>query len=199
MAKKTKPPSEQVPVIHTPKDDGPIIDQLTPKERLFVKYYCGSCGFNGTRAAIRAGYTENSAATLACEYLRKPHIMQAVEEELERRALDDDELNKAIITEYCKIAFANVTNAAQFNRMLVAVQNGEELPLEVSAAIKSVTMTDSGTKIEFHDKKGCLDSLARIKGMFTDNFRAVGVEHENVVERLYKKRMAEKEAKGYSE
>ena len=30
--------------------------------------------FNGTQAAIRAGYSENTAAVIACENLIKPNI-----------------------------------------------------------------------------------------------------------------------------
>lgn len=49
---------------------------LTPKQRLFVKYYVIS--LNATDAAIKSGYNENSAAEMGYENLRKPHIKKAI-------------------------------------------------------------------------------------------------------------------------
>jgi len=45
---------------------------LTAKQRLFVEYDLQS--FNATQAAIRAGYSERSARSIAAEVLAKPDI-----------------------------------------------------------------------------------------------------------------------------
>jgi phage terminase small subunit len=45
---------------------------LTTKQRLFVEYYLQS--FNATQAAIKAGYSERSARSIAAEVLAKPDI-----------------------------------------------------------------------------------------------------------------------------
>ncbi len=49
---------------------------LTDKEWAFVLEY--PVDWNATRAAIAAGYSEKSAATIASENLRKPHIKEAL-------------------------------------------------------------------------------------------------------------------------
>lgn len=50
---------------------------LTMKQDLFVREYC--IDFNGTRAAIYAGYAANSAANTAYDLLRIPEIAKRVE------------------------------------------------------------------------------------------------------------------------
>ena len=73
--------------------------QLTTKQRRFIEEYCvarrragANAGtmFNGTKAAIAAGYSRKSAAGVACQNLIKPHIRQAIDArlaDLSKRAL----------------------------------------------------------------------------------------------------------------
>ncbi len=51
--------------------------QLTPKQARFVAEYAKD--HNGTQAAIRAGYSENTAYAIASENLRKPEIVAALQ------------------------------------------------------------------------------------------------------------------------
>ena len=46
--------------------------KLTAKQERFVEEYL--VDLNATRAAIRAGYSENTAAAVGCENLTKPNI-----------------------------------------------------------------------------------------------------------------------------
>jgi phage terminase small subunit len=50
--------------------------KLTLKQAKFTKEYLKSG--NGTQAAIKAGYSKNSAHDIASENLRKPEIKEAV-------------------------------------------------------------------------------------------------------------------------
>lgn len=56
---------------------------LTKKQQAFVDEYL--IDLNGTQAAIRAGYSENTAAVIATENLIKPNIKEAIEKALEER------------------------------------------------------------------------------------------------------------------
>lgn len=65
------------------------MQKLTKKQELFCNAYLAN-GFNGTQAAIHAGYSEDSAKEIASENLTKPNIkefldkrMKKVEEKLE--------------------------------------------------------------------------------------------------------------------
>ena len=53
---------------------------LTQKQKAFVREYKKNGG-NGTQAAIKAGYSENTADVIATENLRKPSIREALEKE----------------------------------------------------------------------------------------------------------------------
>lgn len=53
--------------------------KLTKKQQRFVDYYIKYNG-DGNKAAIAAGYSENSARFIASENLTKPHIVAAIDE-----------------------------------------------------------------------------------------------------------------------
>ncbi|MEW8228304.1 MAG: terminase small subunit, partial [Candidatus Thiodiazotropha endolucinida] len=75
-------------------------ERLTTKQQQFVLEYPKD--FNGAQAAIRAGYSENSARQIAAENLAKPDIQKASSEqvvELQRRAKVDAEYLLTILKE----------------------------------------------------------------------------------------------------
>ena len=57
--------------------------KLSKKQALFAVEYVRLKG-NGTQAAIAAGYSEKTAATIAKENIRKPHIKKRIEELTEK-------------------------------------------------------------------------------------------------------------------
>lgn len=54
--------------------------KLTPKQKAFVREYKANGG-NGTQAAIKAGYSEESARAISSENLTKPDIQEALKQE----------------------------------------------------------------------------------------------------------------------
>lgn len=60
------------------------MEKLTPKQARFVEEYL--VDLNATQAAIRAGYSENTAAVIGCENLMKPNIRQAIEAAQHKRS-----------------------------------------------------------------------------------------------------------------
>lgn len=71
-----------------PKTRGPGVrvgpDGLTDKERLYIAEI--QIDWNGTQAAIRAGYSPKSASDIASELNRKPHIVDAIVASMAKRA-----------------------------------------------------------------------------------------------------------------
>lgn len=57
---------------------------FTPKQAAFIREYL--IDKNGAQAAIRAGYSAKTAASIAEENLRKPDIRAAIDDELKRLA-----------------------------------------------------------------------------------------------------------------
>lgn len=62
----------------------PLADALTVRQQRFVTDYL--IDLNGKEAAIRAGYSERSASTLASRLLRRPAVAHAIAAGLEARA-----------------------------------------------------------------------------------------------------------------
>lgn len=58
--------------------------KLTDKQKRFVEEYL--IDLNATQAAIRAGYSEDTAAVIGCENLIKPNIQKAIEEAQNKRS-----------------------------------------------------------------------------------------------------------------
>ena len=56
------------------------MDALNDRERKFVESYCSDAKFNGTKAAINAGYSEKSARSKASQLLTKVNIHDAIQE-----------------------------------------------------------------------------------------------------------------------
>ncbi|MEW8200415.1 MAG: terminase small subunit [Candidatus Thiodiazotropha endolucinida] len=59
------------------------MDKLNPRQQMFCREYI--IDFNGTRAAIAAGYSKKSAKQMATENLSKPHIQNAIAELIQAR------------------------------------------------------------------------------------------------------------------
>ena len=53
--------------------------KLTAKQQRFVEEFCSN-GFNATKAAISAGYSEKTSGSISSENLQKPEIQQAIQE-----------------------------------------------------------------------------------------------------------------------
>lgn len=79
-------------------------NKFTAKELRFIEEYVRS--LNATQAAIRAGYSKNSARQIASENLSKPHIREKVDELIKASAISAEETKKII----SDIATANLSN-----------------------------------------------------------------------------------------
>jgi phage terminase small subunit len=58
---------------------------LTDREKGFVDAFLGTCGGNGTQAAIAAGYAPRGARVQACRLLTKANIQFAIAERVNAR------------------------------------------------------------------------------------------------------------------
>lgn len=70
------------------------MNKLSDKENRFCQEYM--IDFNGTQAAIRAGYSKKSAYAIASEMLRKPHIRTTIDTRLRELSLSAEETQKLI-------------------------------------------------------------------------------------------------------
>lgn len=78
--------------------------ELTPKQQLFCEAYLSN-GFNGTQAAITAGYSQDNAKQQAVENLSKPYIRLFIDKSVDNMLANKKELTKQLIDEMKKYAF----------------------------------------------------------------------------------------------
>jgi phage terminase small subunit len=156
---------------------------LTPKQKLFIREYLKD--FNATKAAIRAGYSEDSAPEIGCENLRKPNIKQAID-----KYLDDVHLTtQRIALELANIAFSDMADYATVEPGgSITLKPFEDMQPGATKVIKKLkekrrvlsgskpdeedngsTIIDSQIEFELHDKLGALEKAGKYRGMFKDN------------------------------
>lgn len=146
--------------------------ELTPKQKLFCEYY--SYDWNGTQAAIKAGYSVDTAGSIASENLQKPEIqayIQQLQEQLEKRC----GISKAMIIEEAKkIAFSSV---AHLHNSWITRKEFDELTDDQKSSICQIeTQTrfekNSDDKVEqidyvkikLHDKMKGIEVLNKMLG-----------------------------------
>ena len=84
---------------------------LTEREMMFCNYYLGECNKNATQSAIKAGYSERTAATIANQNLRKLHIQKLISDKtapvLEAMGMTTERM----LQEWAMIALSNPNEA----------------------------------------------------------------------------------------
>lgn len=146
--------------------------RLTPRQARFVKEYL--IDEHATRAARRAGYSEKIAASSGSENLRKPHIVAAIQEQLDAQQARTLITADRILREYGRIGFLDTRRLFNADGSLKRIVDMDDDTQAAIAGIDVVTMgnAESGvgeiTKIRISDRKGALDSMARHFGLFND-------------------------------
>lgn len=153
------------------------MDRLTPKEQRFVDEYLVDA--NGTRSAIAAGYSPNTARSTAVEILAKPNIARAMAERQLALRQKVHVRQEDVLREACRIAFSDIRNVADFGENGVRFFNSEELSEDAARTIAEVTSKtrtiagrrkdDEGfieveRKVKMYDKLRALELVAKIIG-----------------------------------
>ena len=153
------------------------MSDLTPKQKTFCEEYL--IDLNGTQAAIRAGYSEKTAYSIASENLSKPNIQQFVQELADERSKRTQITSDSVLQELAKMGFANMEDFTTVREGLL-VADMTDLTRDQMATIQEFTVDtrkdgdDTIEKFRFKlaDKRGSLDLLGKHLKLFTDR-----VEH----------------------
>lgn len=165
--------------------------KLTDKQARFVEEYL--IDLNATQAAIRAGYSEETARQIGAENLTKPVIANAIAAAQKARSERTQITQDRVLQEYAKLGFADLRRAVTWRTNsdqvlmnqdgeeiscpanIIEINPSEEIDDDTAAALSEVSMSKDGTlKIKMHDKRGALDSMARHLGMFNDKLNMSG-------------------------
>ena len=143
--------------------------KLTKKQQLFVDEYL--IDLNATQAAIRAGYSVESARDIGCENLTKPNIQQAIALEMAERSKRTGVNQDRVVLELAKIAFVKMTDVVDSNGKIR--EDATDADLACIEGIKyKHSETDSGYTVErevkLSSKMKALELLGKHLGMWND-------------------------------
>ena len=147
-------------------------NKLTEKQKAFCIYYCKN-GWNGTQAAISAGYSEYSAREIAAQNLTKLNI-QAEVTRLKGNLEEVCQISKAmIVQEHRKLAFSSI---AHLHDTWIERKAFDKLTdyqkaciAEISTQTRTIVGLENAQEVEFikiklFDKQKALDSITKIMG-----------------------------------
>lgn len=178
---KKKAETPERPKVLTVTSSEPFSD-LTEKQQRFVEEYV--VDLNGTQAAIRAGYSANTANEQSSQLLAKLNVRRAVEK-LQREIAQRLGLTaEKVLTEMSYLAFSNMGDYLQCTSGGDPYFDYSGTSREQRSALSEVTVEDyvegrgddarSVKKVKFklHDKRSALVDLGRHMGLFKTTIEA---------------------------
>ncbi len=161
--------------------------QITDRMKKFIDEYL--IDFNGTQAAIRAGYSSDTANEQASQLLARPDIRELVAEGQKAIAERTQTFQDNAVEELKLVGFSDLADFLTVKEGGIVEQKPfDELTKEQTKCIKKIKQTvrsshsADGTilhqtaviEIELHDKLKALELLGRHLGMFNDTLRLEG-------------------------
>ncbi|HEX2986138.1 MAG TPA: terminase small subunit [Caproiciproducens sp.] len=152
---------------------------MTNKQKRFCEEYL--VDLNATQAAIRVGYSPDSASSIGSENLAKPEIRaridKAIAEQSKRTGINADR----VVRELARVAFVNPSDVINMDTATLKDDAAEDDTAAVaSIKVKTIPTADGEgveREIKLADKLKALELLGRHLGMFTDK-----VEHSGTID-----------------
>lgn len=162
-------------------DDGRDPPGLTPKQAMFCREYM--IDLNAAQAAIRAGYSEDSARVIGPENLSKPAVAADIARRKRDRAarlgIDADR----VLAQLGRLAFSDIRGIETDDGRLLRVADLDD---DTAAAVQSVKVArrqlgegeyDEVVEYRLADKRGPLQDLAKHLGELVERHE-VGVSDD---------------------
>jgi len=146
---------------------------MTTKQKIFIEAYLAN-GYNGSRAALKAGYSEKTAREIARENLTKPDIKEEIQNRVTEELKSIGVNTKAVIEQVANLAFSDIRKLFDKNGNFKSI---EKIDKRTAVAISGIKFTTKRSKqgeyedvtdIRFSDKKGALETLCKHLGLFHD-------------------------------
>ncbi len=146
---------------------------MTKKQKRFIEEYL--VDLNATQAAIRSGYSPDTAKSIGSENLTKPDIQARIAKAMAERSRRTGVNADRVVMELAKIAFVNASDVIDAD---TATLKPDATP-EDTAAIQSVKVKTFGEdglerEIKMADKLKALELLGKHLGMFKDKVELSG-------------------------
>lgn len=153
--------------------------KVNKKQKAFCNEYI--IDFNGTQAAIRAGYSKNTAKEISYELLTKLHIQAFITDLQCERSVRTQVTQDRVLLEIARLAFNDPRKAFDANGIMLPIQ---QWPDEVAAAIQSIKITEQRIdnedgdvlssqlkEIKFWDKGKQIELAGKHLGMFIEKMQ----------------------------
>ncbi|WP_206517943.1 terminase small subunit [Sphingobacterium lactis] len=158
---------------------------LTDKQQRFVEEYM--VDLNATQAAIRAGYSQNTAHSIGAENLIKPEIQEAIQKRKQELSDQTGITAERVLKEYAKIAFSDIRELYTPDNNLYDIR---QLDDETAGAVMSVevdVMSVQGMpvgetkKVKLYNKLTALEALGKHIGLFEKDNKQKQAEVQNII------------------
>lgn len=150
--------------------------KLTEKQQRFVDEYL--IDLNATQAAIRAGYSPQTAKEIGCQNLTKLNIQNAISIRMAERSKRTGINADRVLMELAKIGFASISDVVDLETAKIKQDAADE----DLACIQSVKIKPNewGTEreVKMYDKKASLELMGRHLGMFKDKVEVSCMDEE---------------------
>lgn len=145
---------------------------MTKKQKRFVEEYL--IDLNATQAAIRAGYSIDSAEQIGYQLLQKTSVSNEISKAMAERSKRTGISQDRVLMELAKLAFVKITDVVDMDNAKVK-ENAAEEDLACIQSVK-IKPNEWGTEreVKICDKKSALELLGKHLGMFKDNLNLSG-------------------------
>lgn len=144
--------------------------KMTEKQKRFVEEYL--MDLNATQAAIRAGYSPNTAEQTASRMLSFVKVQDAIHIQLAERSKRTGINQDRVIQELAKIAFVNIADVVNGDGEILP--NADEADLAAIESVKVKTIPTKGgetgieREVKLSSKLKALELLGKHLGMWND-------------------------------
>lgn len=158
---------------------------LTQKQKLFINTYLAN-GFNGTQAAIKAGYSVKTAGQQAARLLKNVKIKEMLAKRARELLTETDMMTLQWLRQVKNIADYDMRKVATWGKHGLTFKDSSEIDDETALAIQEIqfNQTDSGSsmKIKAYSKPQALEQLAKFLGIIGDGFMLDEISVERKVD-----------------
>jgi len=143
---------------------------MTAKQQRFCDEYL--IDLNATQAAIRAGYSVDTAKEIGCENLTKPNIQETIAKAMAERSKRTGVNQDRVVLELAKIAFVNANDLIDPKDASVKASATEDDLACIQSVKVKTSLTTNGESVEreikLNDKMKALELLGKHLGMWND-------------------------------
>lgn len=135
---------------------------LTGKQRVFIDEYLKT--FNATQAAIKAGYSENSARSIGSENLTKPNIKAEIDARLAEITMSANE----VLVRLTQAARLDVDDLYDFIGGLPVFNPDKARERGVLHLVQGFEITDKSFKVKLPDAMAAQIQIGKYHSLFVE-------------------------------